>query len=124
MAIGLGDWCPVGKIEDQYNSPLIFTDSVLTMDIAEKAAYIFETLGMPLQSQFAAELARRTKAAVRKYLVDFDRMLALGNCQTSQAMALYYHIFEEGNGRRPLKTWWKSSRATTITSISAYWAQE
>lgn len=96
VAIGLGDWCPVGKIEDQYNSPLIFTDSVLTMDIAEKAAYIFETLGMPLQSQFAAELARRTKAAVRKYLVDFDRMLALGNCQTSQAMALYYHIFEGG----------------------------
>ena len=42
VAIGLGDWCPVGKIEDQYNSPLIFTDSVLTMDIAEKAAYIFE----------------------------------------------------------------------------------
>ena len=96
VEIGLGDWCPVGKIEDQYNSPLLFTDSVLTMDIAEKAAYIFENLGMPLQQEFAANLAAKTKAAVRKYLIDFDRMLAVGNCQTSQAMALYYGIFEGG----------------------------
>lgn len=96
VEIGLGDWCPVGNIEDRYISPLIFTDSVLTMDIAEKAAFIFENLGLPLQSKFASELAARTKAAVRKYLIDTDKMLALGNCQTSQAMALFYNIFEGG----------------------------
>lgn len=96
VEIGLGDWCPVGCIENCYTSPLIFTDSVLTMDIAAKAAFIFEQIGMPMQSKFAAELAAKTKAAVRKYLMDFDKMLAVGNCQTSQAMALYYGIFEGG----------------------------
>ena len=96
VEIGLGDWCPVGRIEDQYTSPLIFTDSVLTMDIAEKAAYIFKELGMQLQSEFASKLAAQTKAAVRKYLIDFDTMTAIGSCQTSQAMALYYNIFEGG----------------------------
>ncbi len=33
------------------------------------------------------------KAAVRKYLIDENTMLAAGNCQTSQAMAICYNIF-------------------------------
>ncbi len=96
VEIGLGDWCPVGKIEHEYISPLVFTDSVLTMDIAEKAAYMFARLGMQLQSEFALSLARKMKNAVRRYLIDFDTMTAIGDCQTSQAMALYYNIFEGG----------------------------
>lgn len=39
-------------------------------------------------------LSKRWKAAVRKYLIDENTMLAAGNCQTSQAMAIYYNIFE------------------------------
>ena len=96
VEIGLGDWCPVGRIEDQYICPLVFTDSVLTMDIAQKAALIFEALNMTHQSRFATEMAADIKNSVRKYLVDKDKMVAIGNCQTSQAMALYYNIFEGG----------------------------
>lgn len=94
VEIGLGDWCPVGKIEHEYVCPLIFTDSVLTMDIANKAAYIFDILGKKSQSNFAKEFAKDMKNNIRTHLIDKDKMLAMGNSQTSQAMALFYDIFE------------------------------
>ena len=61
IAIGLGDCCPVGRQEVGYKSPLVFTDSVVTMDMAEKSAFIFQTLGMNLQRDFAAALAARLR---------------------------------------------------------------
>ena len=96
IKIGLGDWCPPARGSDQYKAPLEFTDTVLSMDIAEKAAYIFGVLGMAPQQTFAASLAAQFRAAVRERLVDFSTMTAAGNCQTSQAMALFYGIFEPG----------------------------
>lgn len=96
IKIGLGDWCPPARGSDQYKAPLEFTDTVLSMDIAEKAAYIFGVLGMAPQQTFAASLAAQFRAAVRERLVDFSTMTAAGNCQTSQAMALFYGVFEPG----------------------------
>lgn len=52
-----------------------------------------EQIGLA-QTAFARALSKRWKAAVRKYLIDENTMLAAGNCQTSQAMAIYYNIFE------------------------------
>ena len=62
--------------------------------MADKAAFLFDKLNMPEQAAFARALSKRWKAAVRKYLIDENTMLAAGNCQTSQAMAIYYNIFE------------------------------
>lgn len=94
LAIGLGDWCPPGREAHEYKSPLAFTDTVLSKDMADKVAFLFDKLHTPEQAAFARALSKRWKAAVRKYLIDENTMLAAGNCQTSQAMAIYYNIFE------------------------------
>ena len=95
ICIGLGDWCPVGRNADAYKAPLEFTDTVLSMDICEKAAYIFGELEMPEQQTFARGLYRRLREAGRERLLDLSVMTALGSCQTSQAMAIVYSLFEE-----------------------------
>ena len=95
ICIGLGDWCPVGRNADAYKAPLEFTDTVLSMDICEKAAYIFGELEMPEQQAFARGLYRRLREAGRERLLDLSAMTALGSCQTSQAMAIFYSLFEE-----------------------------
>ena len=95
ICIGLGDWCPVGRNADAYKAPLEFTDTVLSMDICEKAAYIFGELEMPEQQTFARGLYRRLREAGRERLLDLSVMTALGSCQTSQAMAIFYSLFEE-----------------------------
>lgn len=112
IAIGLGDWCaPFGP-----RSPLIFTDSVISMSICEKAAFLHEECGYPAQASFCRDVANHFRQAIRKYLIDWSTMTAIGNakdsaaiydkkaldetvpttgCETSQAMAIYYNIFTE-----------------------------
>jgi len=92
LEIGLGDWCSIGGTP---KSPLIFTDSVISMDICRKASSIFEVLGMTAQQEFAMKLYQKLRTSIRKYLIDFSTMTAIGNCQTSQAMAIYYDVFDE-----------------------------
>lgn len=96
LAIGLGDWCPVGRGASDYKSPLLFTDSVIAMDIAQKSAFIFDILHMKLEQEYAEKLSLELRSNIRKHLIDFSTMTASGNCQTSQAMAIYYDIFDEG----------------------------
>ena len=96
LAIGLGDWCPAGRPSDKYKAPLIFTDTVIAKDIADKAARLFTALGMQPQAAFARTISAGFHAAVREHLIDTGTLLAAGNCQTTQAMALYYGIFTPG----------------------------
>ena len=96
IAIGLGDWCPPGRGAEQYKSPLPFTDSVISMDIARKAAQMFDAIGWDMQAEFAEKLACRLKKAVRRDLIDLSTMTAAGACQTSQTMAIFYDVFEPG----------------------------
>ena len=96
IAYGLGDWCPPGRGADQYKSPLPLTDSIISMDTARKAAVLFRAAGLTMQAEFAENLADSLRAAIRKHLIDFSTMTAAGACQTSQAMAIYYDIFEPG----------------------------
>ncbi len=95
VAIGLGDWCPVGKGAADYDAPLELTDSVVCIDICDKAAFIFETLGLSLQQKFAMDLSSSFKKSVRENLIDFQSMTVAGNCQTSQAISIFYNVFEE-----------------------------
>ena len=95
IAIGLGDWCQVGLIEDQFKTPLVVTDTILTCDIAEKAAFIYGELGQEPQRQFALALAEKTRKAFRDNLIDFNTYTVNGATQTAQAMAIYYRMFTE-----------------------------
>lgn len=95
LAIGLGDWCHVGERYTQPKAPLVVTDTIMAVDIANKMAILFDAVDMKPQADFARAIAAQYREAFRKNLIDFDTMTASGLCQSSQAMALYYGLFEE-----------------------------
>ncbi|MBQ8892836.1 MAG: family 78 glycoside hydrolase catalytic domain [Clostridia bacterium] len=96
IAIGLGDWCEAGSANaGRYSTPLVVTDSILTMDIAQKASFIYKELGMPEQKAYADALAQRVKNAIRTYLINSETGIMEGDTQTGQAMGLFYGIFNK-----------------------------
>ena len=97
VELGLGDWCPADN--QQANGPkatVEFTDSVISLDVCKKAAFIFDILDQSLQRDFAHKLACQLKQNIRTNLIDFGSGLAQGSCQTTQAMGIFYDVFEEG----------------------------
>lgn len=95
--VGLGDWTPVGKVwNDGFLSPIALTDSIMVYDMCSKAEKMFRAVGNGLDALYASALGKEIKEAIRKNLIDFGTMTAAGYCQTSQAMAIYYGIFETG----------------------------
>ena len=93
MHIGLGDWCHSAH-SNHPKAPLIFTDTVMCMDLCRKAAVMLGAVGMTAQRDFARALYGEFRAAAREYLLDLPRMTALGGCQTTQAMAVFYDVFD------------------------------
>lgn len=96
IKIGLGDWLQAGREGNGFTTPLELTDTVISMSICERAAFIFGELGLTLERQFAQGLHAELRAAVRERLVDFGTMTVAGRCQTSQAVAIFYDVFEQG----------------------------
>ena len=96
VRIGLGDWCQPNRTLGIHDAPLEFTDTVSCMDICKKSAYIFGELGMISQKEFAESLYVRLRCAARERLVNLSTMTAVGNCQTTQAMAIFYEVFDPG----------------------------
>ena len=92
LCIGLGDWCHVGGIEPK--APLVLTDSVMAFDISTKMAEMFEAVGMKGEAEFARAEAANYRSVIRENLINKNTLVAVGECQTSQAMCLYYGIFE------------------------------
>ncbi len=92
LCIGLGDWCHVGDIPPK--APLILTDTVMALDIASKMAVMLEAIGRADDAAYAKEQAGAYREAIRAHLIDSDSMLAVGNCQSSQAMCLHYGVFD------------------------------
>lgn len=97
LHIGLGDWCHTEVKKPQ--APLAVTDTVISMDIANKMAVLLDAVGKTSEAAYARGEARLYREAVRAHLVDFSTMLVAGECQTSQAMALYYGVFNEAEKR-------------------------
>lgn len=95
VSIGLGDWVPVGKPADAYDAPLAVTDSIMVMDMAGKAAQMFRAVGYRNQAQFAESLYQEMRGAIRRELLDRETMEMAGRCQSSQALGLYYGVFEK-----------------------------
>ena len=103
ISIGLGDWCPPGRKEDDYDTPLVVTDTILTYDIAIKAAFIYEVLGEEPQKQFALTLADRVKTAFRENLLNKENGEVMGNTQTGQAMAIFYGLLKHEEKEKALE---------------------
>ena len=90
LALGLGDWCaPHGNPK----APLLFTDSVISRDIAKKTAFLLRVIRQDEGVAVCETLADSLYEAIRAHLIDQKTMTAAGCCQTSQAMALFYGIF-------------------------------
>ena len=92
---GLGDWCQPTYMWDAYTTPVLFTDSVISMDIANKAAFMFDALGWEQEKDYAQKLSATLRKNIREKLIDLKAMEANDKTQTAQAMALYYGIFNE-----------------------------
>ena len=97
VCLGLGDWCaPYGV-----RSPLLFTTSVVCMDLCRKAAFLFNAFGRSAQATFCQNQAENFRNAIRRHLIDWSTHTAVGcdsphtGSQTSQAMAIYYDVFTE-----------------------------
>lgn len=102
VRMGLGDWnqpkrliCPGATGSEDYSSPLEFTDSAIVLDMCRKAAFMYGEIGRPLQKEFAQKLHDKLLHAIRTHLIDTENMIAAGNCQTSQALALEFDMFTE-----------------------------
>lgn len=100
VAFGLGDWVPVGRRPDAYTAPLALTDSIMVMDMARKATEMFAAAELSHEADYARAVAEDMRCAIRRNLVDFDSMTAAGECQSSQAMALFYGVFDADEERR------------------------
>lgn len=96
IEIGLGDWLHPGRDAGDPVAPFPVTGTLVSMDICEKAAFLFGELGMELQRDFALRLRGELRRAARERLVDFGTMTVSGNCQTAQAMGIAYGLFEPG----------------------------
>ncbi len=95
IAIGLGDWLQPGKGAGDPVSPLYVTDSVISMYICKKSCDLFEALGLEYQKNFALSLYNSFRSAIRKNLIDFSTMTVRSRCQTSQAICIYYGVFDD-----------------------------
>ncbi len=93
VAIGLGDWVPVGKKSHRYDTPLALTDSVMVMDMAKKAAEMLTAIGRAEDAATAAALGDEMLASVRSALLDRSTATLANGTQTAQAMGLYYGVF-------------------------------
>ena len=90
--IGLGDWVAP---HENIKAPVALTDTIMCYDICVKGATLYRVLGKPEMADFCLTAARGFRRAVRDNLIDHEKRLAAGNCQTSQAMAIYYNMFTE-----------------------------
>ena len=95
LAIGLCDWCDIGRPVTDSKAPLAVTDTVMAMDIAKKTAVMLTVIGDAEGAAFARREADFYRAAVRESLIDFETATVKGECQTSQAFALYYGVLEK-----------------------------
>ena len=91
--IGLGDYCQALRSGSNHICPNVTTDTAVSYNICRKAEFMFRECGLELQADFAKRLGDEFFTAFHRYLVD-DGSVVYGGCQTAQAAALYYGLFE------------------------------
>ena len=90
---GLGDWLHAGRPSPK--APLVLVGSVAAMDMAYKAAFLFDKAGLLEERDYAKNFADSLKSSIRENLIDFETYNAHGSCQGSQVLCIFYNVFEE-----------------------------
>ncbi len=91
LAIGLGDWCAP---HDPIKAPLLLTDSVMAYDFASKTAQMCIAASKLGEAEYCTTFAEKIKSNIRRVLFDKDNAVFEGQCQTSQAIGIFYNIIE------------------------------
>ncbi len=99
VSIGLGDWCPVGKAEHQYNTPVEVSNTIMLMDMAKKTAKMLQAV-CDTRWEAIFKISEEFRTTVREVLLDKNTMSLKGNTQTGQAMGLYYGVFTENEEQK------------------------
>ena len=94
MHSGLGDWCHVAREAPLFKAPRDFTNTMIFIRTARCAMAIYDILGWKPHRHFAEDIYNDLRKAARLRLVDFGTMTVAGACQTSQAMAIAYGLFD------------------------------
>lgn len=95
IAFGLGDWVPVNKKSSEYDAPLELTDTVAVMEMARAAEEMFSAIGYTHNARYAEGIYKELRERIRNELIDKDTKVVKGECQSSQAIALYYGVFND-----------------------------
>lgn len=95
LNFGLGDWCDISQPELFCSTPVKLTDSIIAATLARKAETLLRVIGKAAFADFAGRFADEMTDAVRRELIDHERLLAYGETMSGQAMALYYGMFTE-----------------------------
>lgn len=96
VAFGLDDlYAPFGT-----HMPLNVSDTIFAMEYCREAGVLFEACGKMYQARYCYRQSFKYRRAFRKHLIDFDTMTVANQdketpgCQSSQAMAIYYGMFD------------------------------
>lgn len=92
---GLGDWLQASLPAFAYYCPLAVSDSIILISIAKCAVLIYDRLEMKERKAYAEDFLAKLRGNVRAHLIDFKKMLVKGKCQTAQAIALFFGVFDE-----------------------------
>lgn len=92
---GLGDWVQVDKPANEPDASPVFTNSVMVYHMCRMAEEMFEAVGKKEHSDFARSFGEELREAIRREFVDQKAVIIKNFCQTTQAMAIYYDIFQK-----------------------------
>ncbi len=96
ISYGLGDWSPFGTVNcHAHKADLKFTDTLMVYDMCRKAEVMFKAVDRRHEALYVSSLGAELRADIRKHLIDFCRMRTADNTVTSQAMAIYYGIYDD-----------------------------
>lgn len=92
LAFGLGDWEDPSGEGDTYQAPLELTDSIYAMHIAGQCARLMQVIGEDTEAAYCLTFHEQLRTGIREHLLDKETMTFSGDCQTSQAMGIYYGV--------------------------------
>lgn len=102
-AYGLGDWCQVNVPGvENYSTPLFVSDTLICMDMCQKAGTLFDAINQKERALFCKTLYNELRSAFRKVCV-MDDCKIVGETQTGQAMAIYYGAFDDSEKPQAFK---------------------
>lgn len=92
----IGDWIdPYRRTDGTYRAPQFFTSTTALYDKAKKAAFMFEKVGFKREATYASDMAKTLRESLRKKYINLDKKIAVGECQTSQAVAIEIGLFDK-----------------------------